>query len=220
MLHQLVTLLSGGTAPLTASIGTSAALYLSDDDWPSGLPVEDAVVKTLWNYAPIANYAAHYPTQDVELGERTLHTGDPVLISFAAANNDPKLTAHREQLKLQGPSRLRRGPARVPGQGPGVHDRGHGRRVPAQPAARRRDARPLQGTRLGAGTVEPSAGDRTDPLHPRTVPSAAKLPPGAAGSAQVAPSPAAMPQQAGFSRPSHAAPKPKGGMFPAASGPG
>lgn len=31
VLHQLVTLLSGGTAPLSAAIGTSSALYLSED---------------------------------------------------------------------------------------------------------------------------------------------------------------------------------------------
>ncbi|MET9776872.1 cytochrome P450 [Streptomyces sp. NPDC006367] len=97
VLHQLVTLLSGGTAPLTAAIGTSSALYLSEE-WRSGLPVEDAVVQTLWDYAPIANYAGHYPTQDVELAGRTLRAGDPVLISFAAANTDPKLKRHREQL--------------------------------------------------------------------------------------------------------------------------
>ncbi|MFK0118985.1 cytochrome P450 [Streptomyces sp. NPDC090994] len=97
VLHQLVTLLSGGTAPLSAAIGTSAALYLSEE-WRSGLPVEDAVVQTLWDYAPIANYAGHYPTHDVELAGRTLRAGDPILISFAAANTDPKLKRHREQL--------------------------------------------------------------------------------------------------------------------------
>ncbi|MGP2438655.1 cytochrome P450 [Streptomyces sp. JW3] len=97
VLHQLVTLLSGGTAPLAAAIGTSAALYLSEE-WRSGLPVEDAVVQTLWDYAPIANYAGHYPTHDVELAGRTLRAGDPILISFAAANTDPKLKRHREQL--------------------------------------------------------------------------------------------------------------------------
>jgi cytochrome P450 len=77
VLHQLVTLLSGGTAPLAAAIGTSSALYLGED-WQAGLPVEDAVSQTLWNYAPIANYAAHYPTHDVELGGRAIRANDPV----------------------------------------------------------------------------------------------------------------------------------------------
>ncbi|GGT04806.1 cytochrome P450 [Streptomyces chromofuscus] len=117
VLHQLVTLLSGGTAPLTAAIGTSSALYLSDD-WPAGLPVEDAVVQTLWNYAPIANYAAHYPTQDVELGGRTLRANDPVLISFAAANTDPKLTEHREQLSSKAHLAFGAGPHACPAKDP------------------------------------------------------------------------------------------------------
>jgi cytochrome P450 len=117
VLHQLVTLLSGGTAPLTAAIGTSSALYLSDD-WPTGLPVEEAVVKTLWNYAPIANYAAHYPTQDMELNGRTLRANDPVLISFAAANTDPKLTAHREQLSAKAHLAFGAGPHACPAKDP------------------------------------------------------------------------------------------------------
>ncbi|MGW1542047.1 cytochrome P450 [Streptomyces sp. NPDC002309] len=117
VLHQLVTLLSGGTAPLAAAIGTSSALYLSDE-WPAGLPIEDAVVKTLWNYAPIANYAAHYPTQDVELGGRTLRANDPVLISFAAANTDPKLTEHREQLSAKAHLAFGAGPHACPAKDP------------------------------------------------------------------------------------------------------
>ncbi|WP_031486427.1 cytochrome P450 [Streptomyces bicolor] len=119
VLHQLVTLLSGGTAPLAAAIGTSSALYLSDD-WPSGLPVEEAVVKTLWNYAPIANYAAHYPTQDVELNGRILRANDPVLISFAAANTDPKLTAHREQLSAKAHLAFGAGPHACPAKDPAL----------------------------------------------------------------------------------------------------
>ncbi|MCX3064075.1 cytochrome P450 family protein [Streptomyces beihaiensis] len=117
VLHQLVTLLSGGTAPLTAAIGTSSALYLGED-WPTGLPIEDAVVQTLWNYAPIANYAGHYPTQDIQLGDRTLRAGDPVLISFAAANTDPKLSEHREQLSAKAHLAFGAGPHACPAKDP------------------------------------------------------------------------------------------------------
>jgi cytochrome P450 len=117
MLHQLVTLLSGGTAPLTAAIGTSSALYLGED-WQSGLPVDDAVAQTLWSYAPIANYAAHYPVQDVQLGGRTLRANDPVLISFAAANTDPKLTEYREQLSAKAHLAFGAGPHACPAKDP------------------------------------------------------------------------------------------------------
>ncbi|MFD9375388.1 cytochrome P450 [Streptomyces sp. NPDC059999] len=117
VLHQLVTLLSGGTAPLAATIGTSSALYLGED-WQVGLPVEDAVSQTLWNYAPIANYAAHYPTHDVELGDRLVRANDPVLISFAAANTDPKLTEHREQLSAKAHLAFGAGPHACPAKDP------------------------------------------------------------------------------------------------------
>lgn len=117
VLHQLVTLLSGGTAPLAAAIGTSSALYLGEE-WPTGLPVEDAVSQALWSYAPIANYAGHYPVMDVELGERTLRAGDPVLISFAAANRDPKLTEHRAQLSSKAHLAFGAGPHACPAKDP------------------------------------------------------------------------------------------------------
>ncbi|MEU7380695.1 MULTISPECIES: cytochrome P450 [unclassified Streptomyces] len=117
VLHQLVTLLSGGTAPLAAAIGTSSALIL-DEEWQAGLPIEDAVTRVLWNYAPIANYAAHYPTHDVELGGRTLRANDPVLISFAAANTDPRLAEHREQLSAKAHLAFGAGPHACPAKDP------------------------------------------------------------------------------------------------------
>ncbi|MFD6875274.1 MULTISPECIES: cytochrome P450 [unclassified Streptomyces] len=117
VLHQLVTLLSGGTAPLAAAIGTSSALYLGED-WQMGLPVEDAVSQTLWNYAPISNYAVHYPTHDVDLGERMVRANDPILISFAAANTDPKLTQHREQLSAKAHLAFGAGPHACPAKDP------------------------------------------------------------------------------------------------------
>ncbi|MFF1460192.1 cytochrome P450 [Streptomyces sp. NPDC058330] len=117
VLHQLVTLLSGGTAPLTATIGTSSALYLGEE-WQTGLPVEDAVSQALWNYAPIANYAAHYPTHDVDLGGRTVRANDPILISFAAANTDPRLTQHREQLSAKAHLAFGAGPHACPAKDP------------------------------------------------------------------------------------------------------
>ncbi|MFE3637921.1 cytochrome P450 [Streptomyces sp. NPDC059168] len=117
VLHQLVTLLSGGTAPLSATIGSAGALILGED-WQVGLPVEDAVTQVLWNYAPIANYAAHYPTHDVELGARTIRANDPVVISFAAANTDPRLAEHREQLSAKAHLAFGAGPHACPAKDP------------------------------------------------------------------------------------------------------
>ncbi|MEU9453626.1 cytochrome P450 [Streptomyces sp. NPDC048277] len=213
VLHQLVTLLSGGTAPLSASIGTSAALYLSDD-WPSGLPVEDAVVKTLWNYAPIANYAGHYPTQDVELGDRTLRAGDPVLISFAAANTDPKLTEHREQLSSKAHLAFGAGPHACPAKDPAFM-------IAATAVESLLNRLPDVEVRVPfkelAWVATPwSRSLVTVPIRytPRTVPHAAGNRPAAPSSGQPAQSSAALPQSVSAGRPAHAAPRPKsGGLF-------
>ncbi|WBO62809.1 cytochrome P450 [Streptomyces camelliae] len=117
VLHQLVTLLSGGTTPLSAVIGTTSALMLGED-WQADLPVEDAVNQVLWNYAPIANYAAHYATHDVELGGRVVKANDPVVISFAAANTDPRLAEHREQLSAKAHLAFGAGPHACPAKDP------------------------------------------------------------------------------------------------------
>ncbi|GEB54146.1 cytochrome P450 [Streptomyces cacaoi] len=117
VLHQLVTLLSGGTTPLAAAIGTSSALIL-DESWQPGLPVESAVSQALWNYAPIANYATHYPTRDVELGERIIKANDPVVISFAAANTDPRIAQHNEQLGSKAHIAFGAGPHACPAKDP------------------------------------------------------------------------------------------------------
>ncbi|MCZ7430823.1 cytochrome P450 [Streptomyces sp. WMMC1477] len=100
MVHQLVTLLGGGSEPVQNLIANSLQLLLSDERYSggqhgAGLLVEDAINEVLWNSPPLANYAAHYPTRDVELSGVPLRTGDLVMVSFAAANTDPALSASR-----------------------------------------------------------------------------------------------------------------------------
>ncbi|GAA4682745.1 cytochrome P450 [Streptomyces chumphonensis] len=100
MVHQLVTLLGGGTAPTQNLIVNAMRLLLADERYSgghhgAGLLVEDAINEVLWNSPPLANYAAHYPTRDVDLGGVPLQAGDLVMVSFAAANTDPALSASR-----------------------------------------------------------------------------------------------------------------------------
>lgn len=234
VLHQLVTLLSGGTAPLAAAIGTSSALYLGED-WLGGLPVEDAVSQTLWNYAPIANYAAHYPTHDVELGNRVVRANDPILVSFAAANTDPKLTQHREQLSAKAHLAFGAGPHACPAKDPAfmmavtavetllnqLHD--VELRVPFKsltwapsPWSRSLVTLPI---RFTPRTVHQTAGSSGPTgLSGLSGPAGSAASPGSAGSnagrvpqQQAA---AAAPSNAGPSRTSSgAAPQPKGGLF-------
>ncbi|MEU7435970.1 cytochrome P450 [Streptomyces sioyaensis] len=101
MMHQLVVLMGAGTEPQQNLICNGLRLLVSDDRFAGDLaggsmPVEDAIDEVLWTDPPIANYAIHYPLQDLELDGTLLREGEPVLISLAAANTDPGLTGdHR-----------------------------------------------------------------------------------------------------------------------------
>ncbi|MCX5212100.1 cytochrome P450 [Kitasatospora sp. NBC_00240] len=101
MLHQLVLLMGAGTEPQLNLITNALRLLLSDDRFAGSLaggslPVDDALDEVLWTDPPMANYAVHFPVRDAELGGVRLPAGDPVVISFSAANNDPTLAAeHR-----------------------------------------------------------------------------------------------------------------------------
>jgi cytochrome P450 len=90
---QLVMLMGAGVEPERNLIGNTVLLMLSPQG--SGLLIEEAVEQVLWDNPPIANYATHYPKQDVELGGTRLPEGTPVVISFAGANADPALNQAR-----------------------------------------------------------------------------------------------------------------------------
>ncbi|MGW0207274.1 cytochrome P450 [Streptomyces sp. NPDC003233] len=96
---QLVMLMGAGVEPERNLIGNALLLLLSPDTSgrDSGLLVEEAIDHVLWNQAPIANYATHYPVQDVDLGGVVAEAGTPVVISFAAANTDPALAEARRR---------------------------------------------------------------------------------------------------------------------------
>jgi cytochrome P450 len=102
MMHQILTLLGAGTEPTQNLIVNGLRLLLSDDrfggDLSGGnLQVEDAIDEVLWTDPPMANFAMTYPTHDVDFEGVVLPKDQPVVISLAAANTDPMLTAeHRE----------------------------------------------------------------------------------------------------------------------------
>ncbi|MGP4048191.1 cytochrome P450 [Streptomyces sp. 2A115] len=94
---QLVMLMGAGVEPERNLIGSALLLLLSDG--PSGrgtgMLVDEALDHVLWNNPPIANYATHFPRQDVDLGGVVAEANSPVVISFAGANNDPALNEAR-----------------------------------------------------------------------------------------------------------------------------
>src|SRR5205823_505088 len=93
--------MGAGTEPEQNLIANGLRLLLSDErfagDLSGGsLPVEDALDEVLWTDPPMANYAATYPVQDIDFAGVRLPEGEPVVISFAAANTDPALASeHR-----------------------------------------------------------------------------------------------------------------------------
>lgn len=106
MVHQVTIMLGAGIEAERNLIANGLLLILSDERYfgglySGGLLVEDALNEVLWNSPPIANYATHFPLQDVDLGGVTLPARQPVLISFAAANTDPALSSSRQMLSTR-----------------------------------------------------------------------------------------------------------------------
>lgn len=121
MIHQLVMLICAGTEPQRNLIANGLYFILSDEKYSGGgMMVEDAIHDVLWNSPPMANYAPHYPVQDVELeGGRRLNAGDLVLISFAAANTDPSLSSARQTLSKRAHLAWSAGPHACPAKDSG-----------------------------------------------------------------------------------------------------
>ncbi|MFB0614871.1 cytochrome P450 [Streptomyces sp. AGS-58] len=94
---QLVMLMGAGVEPERNLIGNALLLLLAPGAGGSGsgMLIEEAIDHVLWNQTPIANYATHYPVQDVDLGGVVAEANTPVVISFAAANSDPALADAR-----------------------------------------------------------------------------------------------------------------------------
>jgi cytochrome P450 len=125
MIHQLVTMMAAGTEPTQNIISGALRLLLSDEKYAggqhsAGLLVEDAINDVLWNSAPIANYGVHYPMYDVELSGSKLDAGNPVVISFAAANTDPSLSIGRQTLSKRAHLAWGAGPHACPAKDPAL----------------------------------------------------------------------------------------------------
>ncbi|WP_371606038.1 cytochrome P450 [Streptomyces sp. NBC_01213] len=125
LISEIMTLIGGGAEPTQNLIGNALRLLLSDekyagDQYGGSLLVEDAINDVLWNNPPIANWAGHYPVRDVELSGTRLNAGDPVLISFAAANSDPSLSTNRQTLSKRAHLAWGAGPHACPAKDPAL----------------------------------------------------------------------------------------------------
>jgi hypothetical protein len=57
------------------------------------MSVEDALDEVLWTDPPLANFGVTYPVEPLDFHGVKLPADQPVVISFAAANNDPSTLA-------------------------------------------------------------------------------------------------------------------------------
>ncbi|MBV8931746.1 MAG: cytochrome P450 [Kutzneria sp.] len=95
MVHQLAVLVFTTLEPERVVIGNTLALLLSDERFAGSLsggslPVEDAIDEVLWTDSG-CDIGISYPRQDLDFHGARLPADQPVVISFAAANNDPSL---------------------------------------------------------------------------------------------------------------------------------
>ncbi|MER6789668.1 cytochrome P450 [Streptomyces sp. NPDC000658] len=97
LVHQIALLLVAGNEPLRNLIGNTLHRLLTHDAYAhQGGLIDEAIDDTLWENPPMQNLAPHYPTSDMEFAGQKLQAGDLLLVSFAAANTGPALTAARQ----------------------------------------------------------------------------------------------------------------------------
>ncbi|MFE2585919.1 cytochrome P450 [Streptomyces sp. NPDC059378] len=97
MVHQLALLLVAGNEPLRNLIGNALHRLLTHDAYArQGGLIDEAIDDTLWENPPMQNLAPHYPAADMEFAGQKVRAGDLMLVSFAAANTGPALTAARQ----------------------------------------------------------------------------------------------------------------------------
>ncbi|MFI0777172.1 cytochrome P450 [Streptomyces sp. NPDC021212] len=100
LMQQIILMMAAGTDPQQNLIANALRLLLSDDRFAGELsggsmPVEDAIDEVLWNDPPMANYGTRFPRYDCDVAGVRLRKGEPVLISYAAANQEAALATDR-----------------------------------------------------------------------------------------------------------------------------
>ncbi|MCX5172504.1 cytochrome P450 [Streptomyces antibioticus] len=120
MVHQLALLMVAGNEPLRNLIGNTLHRLLTHDAYANqGGLIDEALDDTLWENPPMQNLAAHYPAADMEFAGQKLQAGDLVLVSFAAANTGPALTAARQAGSNRAHLSWSAGPHACPSKDPG-----------------------------------------------------------------------------------------------------
>ncbi|RJO76906.1 cytochrome P450 [Nocardia panacis] len=96
MVHQLATLYGAGIEPQQNLISNTLLLILTDERFGGSvlggsLSTRDAVDEVLFNDPPMANFCISFPKQPVLIEGVWLPAHQPVVISMAACNTDPRI---------------------------------------------------------------------------------------------------------------------------------
>ncbi|MGW2825569.1 cytochrome P450 [Streptomyces sp. NPDC001443] len=122
MVHQLALLLGAGAEPLRNLIANTLHRVLTDDRYAfKGGLIEEALDDTLWENPPMSNYAPHYPASDMEFAGQQVRAGDLIMVSFAAANTGPALSAARQAGSNRAHLAWSAGPHACPSKDPARH---------------------------------------------------------------------------------------------------
>lgn len=96
MVQQAALVYAAGTEPTTSLITTTLRLMLIDDRFGShmlggSLATRDAIDEVLFTDPPLPNFCTSYPRRPILVGNTWLPADQPVVISIAACNTDPKI---------------------------------------------------------------------------------------------------------------------------------
>jgi cytochrome P450 len=92
--HTVLVLMGAGSEPAANLVGGALVELLTNADLSEGLSggtvaVDAAIDEILWRRPPMSNYGISYPVRPYPLYGNLLPAGEPVVVSFAAANADP-----------------------------------------------------------------------------------------------------------------------------------
>lgn len=96
ILQDLLVVLTAAQQPVAYWIGNAIRLMLTDERFAVTLAggrrsIGQALNEVLWEDTPTQNFIGRFASRETELGGQRIHTGDMLVLGFAAANTDPQV---------------------------------------------------------------------------------------------------------------------------------
>ena len=96
IVQDVMVMTVAGHQPTADWMGNSLRLMLTDDRFSASFSggrhsVGEAMNEVLWEDTPSQNIAGRWASREAQLGGRHIHTGDLLVLGFAAANADPRV---------------------------------------------------------------------------------------------------------------------------------